>query len=190
MIKRAAAAIERHESRDEVATLIHRLREDDYQTVAAVVRELAARVTRPSRLAAIHEGFYSSTTGHWWLDFDTQDTWQDAAQNRLMGRADDHDISGHVEPVFYDLVHPADLPRIRDAVERTARTGVAYDETFRFYKPDGTILTLHDRGHLIAEGGRRLCGVCLDITGRATSVAVADQVATAPRGRVLYLPDR
>ncbi len=70
----------------------------------------------------------------------------------------------------YRLIHPADRPRHRKAVETAIQTVDGYVSQFRLVRPDdGSILWLEDRGQALSGGpggSVRLTGVVIDITER------------------------
>lgn len=71
---------------------------------------------------------------------------------------------------FFDLVHPADLPRTRAAIEASVNNDSYYTAEFRIRHAEGHYLWGHDRGHVVGrdEEGKptRMVGAIVDITQR------------------------
>ncbi len=68
-----------------------------------------------------------------------------------------------------DRVHPDDRAALRDTVERTLRSGTAFDSEYRIVRSDGTIRFVECRGCAeLDEAGKieRLVGSCQDVTER------------------------
>jgi PAS domain S-box-containing protein len=74
------------------------------------------------------------------------------------------------DPHFFErILHPDDLPRIREANARAESTGEPFDEEFRQLTKDGQIRWMHDRAVLVRDddGAPRFWhGVTTDITDR------------------------
>ncbi|HVY37328.1 MAG TPA: PAS domain-containing protein [Polyangia bacterium] len=63
-------------------------------------------------------------------------------------------------------VHSDDRPRVAEAIATTQARG-HYDETYRIFRPDGTVRWIHDRAYVVCDGtGQvvRLVGTAEDIT--------------------------
>jgi hypothetical protein len=132
--------------------------------LAAEAAEAAARLDEAQAVA--HVGTWTIETGpagdvevgvlHW-----------SAEALRILGLPPD---TGGVDPVlFYSLVHPDDLPLIRDGARRTAEDGERYDVEHRVVRPDGGIRLVHERGDVVRDAdGRvaRFLGTIEDVTDR------------------------
>ncbi len=68
---------------------------------------------------------------------------------------------------FLERVHPADLPAIQAALERS-RDGADSEVECRIVLPDGSIRWIYERGKMVHEDGRPayMVGACSDITTR------------------------
>jgi PAS domain S-box-containing protein len=76
-------------------------------------------------------------------------------------------------PVTYErylaLVHPEDRAMVQEIVARSGETGEPFTFEHRTLTPDGTLRTLHSRGHVVMDAqGRtiRMLGIGHDITER------------------------
>ena len=70
---------------------------------------------------------------------------------------------------FFQLVHPDDRARVREAVEESIRSGADYELDHRIRWPNGTERVVHEKGHLLRdaqEKAERLVGTTQDITER------------------------
>src|SRR5688572_2537625 len=67
--------------------------------------------------------------------------------------------SGHTSE-FEARVHPQDQERHHVAFENTIGTGEPYDIEFRFVKPDGTVIWVHDKAeHQWHQGRQTIIGI-------------------------------
>jgi len=69
---------------------------------------------------------------------------------------------------FVDAIHPADRPRVEEALQRQRTAPEEYDETYRVVRPDGGVRWVHDRASGVYEDGTltRIVGVATDVTER------------------------
>jgi len=79
--------------------------------------------------------------------------------------------------LWFDSMHPDDLPRVREAWEASIRTRQAFNAEYRDLKPDGTVVWVRDHSLLVYDdGGEPLFwqGVLFDITAekRAESALI------------------
>jgi len=67
---------------------------------------------------------------------------------------------------FYSLVHPEDLSRVRETIERSVREKSGYEIEFRLVRPDGAVRTMRSKGEAcLVEGGNTcVVGSTQDIT--------------------------
>ena len=97
-------------------------------------------------------------------------------------------------------VHPDDLPGVAVGIERLNRDGTPFDAEYRFRRPDGRTVWVHDQAVVIRDeqGEPRLCqGVMFDITERREAqeqLREAEErfraiVEHVPAGIYLDLPD-
>jgi PAS domain S-box-containing protein len=98
-------------------------------------------------------------------------TW-DVASDRVRWSREAYRIHG-IEPgrfegtgaAFFDLVHPEDRNRVRDAVSSALREGCPYSAAFRIVRPDGSIRRVTNRGRAIyPEGDTIVVGTITDVT--------------------------
>jgi len=69
---------------------------------------------------------------------------------------------------FYDLVHPDDRARVRQAADEAIRRGGGYSVDHRIVRPGGEVRWVHEEGDIstAADGSGRMVGVCRDVTDR------------------------
>ena len=73
----------------------------------------------------------------------------------------------HGEHSFYETVHPEDRDRLLSVGEPAWTEGDTIEETYRIVRPDGEPRWIHERALGVEEaGGRRIVGMCRDITDR------------------------
>ncbi|HXQ40210.1 MAG TPA: PAS-domain containing protein [Candidatus Udaeobacter sp.] len=106
---------------------------------------------------------------------------------------------------FFRAVHPDDKEKIREAVGRAIKTGVAYSIEHRVIRPDGSEIVVHERSDIVSDpDGRpvKMVGTIQDVTEQraaerkrdefralleATSEASADGIlVTDAEGRYLF----
>lgn len=109
--------------------------------------------------------------GTWEYDYSTGIVARSASLDRIfglsesgLGPAGERDVND-----YYDLVHPEDLPALREAVE-TARYGNApFAVEYRIVRPDGRVVWVAGRGAVVRRTRTRelfLSGALVDITER------------------------
>ncbi|WP_420456979.1 PAS domain-containing protein [Rubrivirga sp.] len=69
---------------------------------------------------------------------------------------------------FFEIVHPDDLPGLREALAEAVERGGRYDAEFRIFLPNGRVRWLAARGRMVPDGrgGGRLYGFNFDVTER------------------------
>lgn len=73
------------------------------------------------------------------------------------------------DELIYKYIHPEDVARVRQAIVRTERYGVPYEEEFRILRADGQLRYLAGRGRLISDAEGRpvsIIGLNYDVTER------------------------
>lgn len=83
---------------------------------------------------------------------------------------------------FAKLVHPDDLDRVNDAIQKTVHHNAPYELELRVIRPDGRVVWLFTNARVIREHGKptRLLGATMDITERkAVEAALQDAKETA-----------
>jgi PAS domain S-box-containing protein len=86
-------------------------------------------------------------------------------------------------------IHPEDLPGVRETMAKQAVD--KYDQTYRIFRPDGTMRWIHDRAFPIQnEKGEvyRIAGIAEDITERKRTEAALDEKAGHLRAVVARAP--
>lgn len=70
---------------------------------------------------------------------------------------------------FYSLVHPEDLTRVQETIDRSIRERSGYEVEFRLVRPDGAVRAMRSKGDVcLVEGGRTcVMGSTQDITERS-----------------------
>jgi len=99
---------------------------------------------------------------------------------------DEESFGGTIE-AFNRCVHPDDLGRVSDALQRAIATCGDYDAQYRVIRPDGTLRWIEARGHAFADepGGPpvRLVGAAYDTTevreGEARVARVLESMSSA-----------
>lgn len=94
---------------------------------------------------------------------------------------------GHTVEAFASLVHPDDLGRVNQTIERSLQHGAPYELEFRSLKPDGTIIWIYTKAKVIRNhSGQavRLLGATVDITRRRQAeVALSEAALSLTRER-------
>ncbi len=105
-----------------------------------------------------------------------------------------YDVTDFEESIeaFNTRVHPDDLPRVSEAVERCITTCGEYEAHYRVIRPDGDIRWVHARGRALGGpggGAVRLLGTAYDTTGEHNAASRVSRVLEAmPAG--FYSLDR
>ena len=78
---------------------------------------------------------------------------------------------------FFEIVHPDDLPGLKESIAEAIEGGDRYDAEFRIFLPGGRVRWLAARGRVIADGrgGGRLYGFNFDVTERRQQEEVLRQ---------------
>ncbi len=74
---------------------------------------------------------------------------------------------------FYSQVHPADLPKVKEAIRRAIESEARYEAEYRIYRPDGELRWVHASAvaeHRTPDGPLRIIGVVRDVTERERSL--------------------
>jgi PAS domain S-box-containing protein len=129
-------------------------------------RRLAEEAMRARELQ-LREAQVIANIGSWDWDIARQRlTWSDHMYRICGVERDGHQPSAEA---FLELVHPEDRQRVTEAAQRSRESGTAYDEPFRFVRPDGAVRWFQGRSHAdFNEAGQpvRLVGIIQDITER------------------------
>lgn len=72
-------------------------------------------------------------------------------------------FSGRVEDAT-ERIHPADLQRVSEAIEKSITNSTDYAGQYRTVWPDGTICWIDARGSIVRNGSTRMVGISIDIT--------------------------
>jgi PAS domain S-box-containing protein len=126
------------------------------------LRESQASLAAAQRIAKL---------GSWELDLADLDN---LGSNRLRWSDETFRIFGY-EPNqievsnegFFRAVHPDDRAKIREAVGRAIKTGVAYSIEHRIIRPDGSEIVVHERSDIVSDPeGRpvKMVGTIQDVT--------------------------
>ena len=165
---------------------------DDYLIKPFTARELLARVRANLELDRVRrtrahlernqmlldEAQRLAAVGSWELDLATGRVSGSEQLHRLIGVEASYFSRVPFADAVAELVHPDDVQRVRDSVERATQTG-ALDYTARAVLPDGQERVFHVLGTLErdADGAAvRLRGSCQDVTAQ---LAAQDAVAAA-----------
>ena len=135
----------------------------------ARLRQYEAR----DRLEELHESREKLATamqaghlGSWSLDMETQTLVTSPLCRKIYGLAEDGAFS---YPQLLALIHPEDLPGMRQAAQHSVDSGDDYDIEYRIIWPDKTIHWVHVNGRTLKDAfgrTRSLVGVAMDVTDR------------------------
>jgi len=79
---------------------------------------------------------------------------------------------------FFRAVHPDDRAKIREAVGRVIKTGVAYSIEHRVIRPDGSEIVVHERSDIVSDpDGRpvKMVGTIQDVTEQRAAERKRDE---------------
>ncbi|MBC8065137.1 MAG: PAS domain-containing protein, partial [Chlorobia bacterium] len=67
---------------------------------------------------------------------------------------------------FMTRIHPQDVPHVGQAIRETIDRGAAFNELYRYIRPDGQVIRVHSVANPVSENGKvvRLIGTVQDIT--------------------------
>jgi PAS domain S-box-containing protein len=122
------------------------------------LRQSEHRLAEAQRVAQIGSWERDLRTGHV--------TWSDET-NRIFGK--EFGAEGRTLETFLAYLHPEDVPRVREGVDRAIRERQPFEYEYRLTDPNGKTCVLRDRGEVIVnEAGEpvRLLGTVQDITVR------------------------
>ena len=131
----------------------------------ALARKRADQALRDSE-ARLSLAADAAGVGLWTLDNDTGVYWATDKARAIFGYPPGSVVS---HELFESSVYPEDLPLVRDAIARSARTGDALAVEYRIQRPDGEFRWVSSRGRseFKATGEpHRLMGVSIDVTER------------------------
>lgn len=139
-------------------------------TIAALLANRARRRRSETGLreseARMNLAVEAANLGLWSWDFASDEIWATAKCRELFG------FLAHERVTFADFaarVHADDRPAMERAVRRALEASVPYDTEYRACLPDGRLRWIAARGVAAREeggGGRRMLGVCIDLTGK------------------------
>ena len=142
---------------------IMRARMDELATAEEQLRMSGMRLREAHRLARI---------GSWELDVASGRMWWSEELCELAG------VPGSDEPsswsAYLERVPDGDRDLLRHAMDASCRGGTPIAIDHRLLRPDGSVLGIHTRGHVVSDGrGRalRVYGTAQDLTERHSSEA-------------------
>jgi PAS domain S-box-containing protein len=126
-----------------------------------------------------------SSSGIWEWDVVNNTVFFSAKYREILGFVDETDFPNTPE-ANNETIHPDDLPGIREALVAHIKTGIAYDESYRAYRKDGTMIWLRSRGQALRESDRaiRAGGSISDIT---ELVKAREEATTASQHKSEFL---
>ena len=147
-------------------------REEDLLIVRAAANVAAATIKQIQReqqtareSLILSMAIKTAEMGVWQYDAITEDVVWDERLREIIGRSGSRTKPSASE--FFDMIHAADIERVRAALDETIATGVPFDEEFRLTRADGKLAWLDGRGERIVEGeSTRVIGINADITER------------------------
>ncbi|MXQ06367.1 PAS domain-containing protein [Alphaproteobacteria bacterium GH1-50] len=124
--------------------------------------------------------------GRWVYDVQSQDCFIDDVLKRLTGIDERQPMPAET---FVRCIHESDQGAVMAALEESAKSGSAYDISFRFIRPDGETIWLAGRGQKrVVQGGREvMIGVNYDITALQNAVTANRLLAGEMAHRVKNL---
>ena len=93
--------------------------------------------------------------------------------------------------LWFDSMHPVDLPRVREIWAESIRTREAFHAEYRDLRPDGTVVWVRDHSILVlSDEGEALFwqGVLLDITTERKAEVMLDRSEARHRDLIEHLP--
>ncbi len=126
--------------------------------------ELALAEARSRLDAALEAGAIAT----WSWDITNNRLVADANLNRLFNLPPS-DAEGSLLDRYLQSIHPDDLPKVTEALRRSAEHGADYEEDYRIMQTEGTVRWVTARGRVERdEAGRpvRMPGVLVDVTER------------------------
>jgi PAS domain S-box-containing protein len=113
----------------------------------------------------LREALLVASTGTWKIDLESGIDTRDAALNKLLGL----EAKETRVPIgdSFTRIHPDDVQRMKEALDRAVNTGSEYNEECRIFHPDGNMRWIKDRGQVVCnERGepRYIIGAAIDIT--------------------------
>jgi PAS domain S-box-containing protein len=143
-------------------------------------RERDAEPT-PAIGEALSEVLDAARIGWWTWDLTTDSmSWSDSLEE-IYGLPPGALQGG--EQAFHRPLHPDDLPRVRDAMDRAIRERTEYDVDFRIVPPSGAARWINDRGRVVSRDGRavRLIATSMDVGARKAREQLAWTLAAVVR---------
>lgn len=120
--------------------------------------------------------------------------WRSDAAGAPLEAADWESVIGRPADDWTEVVHPDELPRVRDAFAHALQTGTEFDETYRVHHVDGSWRHVRARGVPLLDHGeiREWVGVIVDVTDQilgseALRRAALEDPLTGLPNRTLFL---
>jgi PAS domain S-box-containing protein len=117
--------------------------------------------------ANLAEGQRISHTGSWAWNAASEEMFCSQEFLRIFGL--DAGTAHPTHETFLQLIHPADVERVRQTFERAVETSTAYEAEYRVVRPDGALRHIHNQAYpVFNESGALLeyVGTAVDITAR------------------------
>jgi PAS domain S-box-containing protein len=111
----------------------------------------------------LQQGLVAGRMAVWEWDLNSGDVKYSANASTVLGYA-----SANIDDIRQRL-HPDDMPRLQQAVERALATSGVFHETTRRFREDGSMIWIEQRGQVLTdEEGRAMAiqGVNVDVTDR------------------------
>jgi PAS domain S-box-containing protein len=124
--------------------------------------------------------------------------WTADAQGRTVFASPNHEqMCGYTpeeicqQGVWFDHIHPEDVPRVHDAYAALLATSTTFDVEYRLQRKDGRWIWLHDRAVVSYEqdGKRYTDGVMSDVTQRKEAEQALQEAEEKYRSLVVNIPD-
>jgi len=138
---------------------------------AMVLFHIAHRERANERLEASEERFAlavrGANDGIWDRNFQTHEAYISPRWKEIVGYRDDE--LPNIESSFFDRIHPDDMPRAKEAIDRHLENGEPYRVELRLRHKDGSYRWIVTRGEAVRdENGRplRMVGSITDISAR------------------------
>jgi PAS domain S-box-containing protein len=157
------------------------LRQHYAQELEQQVAEKTAALTVAQRIARV---------GSWEFDVATGESLWSAEQFHILGMAPEQGVPDY--PEIFNLLPPADQPRVQRAVEVAIAHGTPYEIEHQMLRPDGSICHVVSRGEPICnDQGQvmKLVGTITDITQLKQAEAQLRQSEATNRALLAAIPD-
>jgi len=144
----------------------------NYQIIQSLTRKEEDLIKMTNELSESRNRFElaikGSSAGIWDWDPVTDSLYLSPLLTQILGYGE-YDIRGASQESFYHVVHPDDLPNVRDRLDAHLQEDKKFEVEFRIRRKDGSYMWVHDTGQAEwDESGNpvRMVGSMVDISER------------------------